>query len=137
MPLGIRQLMEPLRTRGRLADGLRPVVVAVLFLMIWTATLAPAAMAPPAAAVSPQNPGLTEHGGGLPAAEEITQFAAHIRSTRHERRSSEDQATLPAVPSTLTPPRSARRQPRRQRPDRTVPRCGPARGRRRGRAPPR
>ncbi|MFL6587218.1 MAG: hypothetical protein ACJ8GV_10100 [Luteimonas sp.] len=137
MPQGIRSLTEQFGARVRpAADGVRAVALGLLFLLLWAATLGPAAMAVTLpSGVSAQSVPI-EYGGETPPTPDTTPSLSSSRTTpRLHLPAAEPAFAVTAMP---VPPASRRRRlARRLRPAVSPPRRGPPRRQHRGRAPPR
>ncbi|TDK33668.1 hypothetical protein [Luteimonas terrae] len=126
--------IEP-QLRDRALAVLRVVAAALLFLMLWAATLGPTALAATASSGLLPDAAQFDHGGELPTPTEPASLAEAPRAPRGHLPQCTiiAVAALAAAPPVLRPSRRSRRRHPSARPRRQ----GPLRRQHRGRAPPR
>ena len=125
--------IEP-QLRDRAVAGLRVVAAALLFLMLWAATLGPTALAATASSGLLPDAAQFDHGGELPPPNEPASLAEAPRAPRgHLPQGTVIAVAALAASAVLRPSRRSRRRPPWARPRRQ----GPLRRQPRGRAPPR
>ncbi len=136
MPQGIRSLTEQFGARVRPGiDGVRALALGLLFLLLWAATLGPAAMAVTLPDGASAQSAHIEHGGETPPAPDTTPSLSSSRSTPRLLLAADVAFAAAAMP---VPSASRRRRiARRLHPAVSPPRHGPPRRQHRGRAPPR
>jgi len=136
VPQGIRSLTEQFGARVRPGvDGVRALALGLLFLLLWAATLGPAAMAVALPDGASAQSAHIEHGGETPPAPDTTPSLSSSRSTPRLLLAADVAFAAAAMP---VPSASRRRRiARRLHPAVSPPRRGPPRRQHRGRAPPR
>jgi len=137
VPQGIRSLTEQFGARVRPGvDGVRALALGLLFLLLWAATLGPAAMAVTLPDGASAQSAHIEHGGETPPAPDTTPSLSSSRSTPRLLLPAADVAFAAAA---MPVPSASRRRriARRLHPAVSPPRRGPSRRQHRGRAPPR